>query len=200
MSEECPLPCRSCLRLFKRAGDLSNHYTQNKRCNWVLHQHNSDPPNTIIDYGAPDDYEDDPPSFDEASEPDAMDIVNDAAYFVAPASPVTRNHPSTPPAPLQPPQPLQSKRARVEDCLDEDAEVRELFPGSGKVYGRDLTVHEAYLAKAGLTNGIYGPFVSKLDFNVGQWAKQSKIPDNSLTRLLAIPGVGLLPLSSGSMY
>lgn len=194
MSEERPFPCKSCLRHFKRAGDLSNHYTQNKRCNWVLYQHNSDPPDTIIDYGTPDDYEDDPPSFDEASEPDTMDIDTDAAHFIAPASLVTRNRPSAPSVPSQPPQASPNKQSRrecVEDCLDEDAEVRELFPGSGKVYGRDSTVHETYLAKAGRTNGIYSPFISKFDFNVGQWAKQSKILDNSLTRLLAIPGVSL---------
>lgn len=196
MSDDRPFPCKSCPRRFKRMGDLNNHYTQNQRCNWVVQQCTAGPPAPIVDYGAPDDYEDDPPPFSAASDDDAMDIDSEHPYFVAATSPTAHAPPRAAPLPLAPQQTAsdeQSKRARVEDCLDEDVEIRELFPGAGKTYGRDQTTHEAYLSKAGLANGTYGAFASKLDFDLAQWAKQSKIPDNSLTRLLGIPGVSSYP-------
>lgn len=190
--------CVSCGKVFGKPSAVKSHQRQKPSCQWVLKQQHAIPAAERFDYNDPEDLEEDPPAdgtFGEAGLV-ALDDPFDFSVHAAEAE--------EPPAPLHPPPPMrtaaasaaaassarQSERARVEELLEDDPPVQEVYAGAGKVYGWEKSVYETYQSMTrDASDNPYAPFSCRTAWEMAKWAKQSKTGDNSLTRLLAIPGV-----------
>lgn len=189
--------CPACPQTFKKKGFLNSHLRQKKKCAWVLQQRQNSMKTERRDFTNGSDGEDDPPLDDNVdnSQPDSPlhgSLPADFPLFPLPSS--TSN-----PTGDQSPEPFpsfhdHSKRARVEEVLDEEA-VREVYPQAGKIYGWEETVWQRFKTQFNSSNP-YRPFANRMEWELARWAKETKAGDNSLTKLLAIPGVryfSLLP-------
>ncbi|KAF7799078.1 hypothetical protein EIP86_010308 [Pleurotus ostreatoroseus] len=195
-----PHICHSCRKAFSRVGDLNSHLRQKKECQWLLKLRQpertlSPPPR---DYADGSDHEDDPPllSFDDIAMLDAGAGENSAAADEGEDILMGEGEDEAEDVPAAQTSGIRSDRAHratVEEELedDEDTYVQE-FPGAAKIVGWDEKVRAEYEAR-GATNANsenpWHPFSSKLEWDIAEWAKESDTGDNSLTRLLTIPGV-----------
>ncbi|KAF7793819.1 hypothetical protein EIP86_004940 [Pleurotus ostreatoroseus] len=174
-----PNRCDACHKTFRRIGDLNSHVRQSRSCHWLLdlrQQEFSAPP---IDYVEPDVQEDDPP-FDLFNDLAALEVVEDED--------VPMDEPPREPSAAPPPN-ARAQRATVEEALDEEDTVFEEYHGAARVVGWDDEVRRRYQETAGGVDNPWFPFASELEWGIAKWAKESDTGDNSLNRLLSIPGV-----------
>ncbi|GJE91567.1 hypothetical protein PsYK624_077170 [Phanerochaete sordida] len=183
--------CPSCNKRFKREGGLNSHITQ--KCPWVRQAREAIPPARLPNFNDPEDFEDDPhgldgdPIGDEDVSMEHEVDMEDASTLAGPAPSYTIPSIDSEPSHFVD----RSRRARIEECLEDDPEVVVRFDGAAKVYGWSDSAYETYRKKAaaGDEDNLYHPFASRLDWEVAKWAKESRTGDNALTRLLGIPGV-----------
>ncbi|KAF7795494.1 hypothetical protein EIP86_006656 [Pleurotus ostreatoroseus] len=171
--------CGSCHKTFRRIGDLNSHIKQSRSCQWLLALRKPDSvvPPLHDAYGS--DHEDDPP----------FDLFNDLSILETIGDEDMRSDgEASQAAQALPPDP-RAQRASVEDALDEEETVREVFDGAARVVGWDLDVRRRYEANAHSTDNPWHPFSSELEWKIAKWAKESDTGDNSLNKLLSIPGV-----------
>lgn len=182
--------CPACPQSFKKKGFLNSHLRQKKKCAWVLRQRQSSVRVARRDFTNGSDGEDDPP-LDNGEDTPQIDssLREDVDETPPPSPPVAAAIPTEAPASFHD----HSKRARVEEVLDEDA-VREIYTQAGKIYGWEENVWQRFKSQFNSSNP-YRPFASRMEWEIAQWAKETKAGDNSLTKLLAIPGVRGLYLS-----
>lgn len=91
---------------------------------------------------------------------------------------------------------------------EDDDRVTDEYPGAAKVIRMDQTLHNKWKRKfsgdvdategdsvAGLEPGDnpFAPFASEMDWRVASWAVKDGIGHKSFDRLLAIPGVSIIP-------
>jgi hypothetical protein len=80
-------------------------------------------------------------------------------------------------------------RTTVEEVLDEEPELVEVFPNAGKIYGYSEDAHTEYQNLCGGGDNPFHPFQNEMEWEVAKWAKEMQTGDNTFTRLLQIPGV-----------
>ncbi|KAJ3715344.1 hypothetical protein C8R42DRAFT_549791, partial [Lentinula raphanica] len=75
---------------------------------------------------------------------------------------------------------------------DED-DILEWNSKAGRVYGVDEDVRQRWLGisskQEGDSSGCYGPFTSRLEWEICQWSVKEKISQSSFNRFLKIPQV-----------
>ncbi|KAG8917467.1 hypothetical protein FRC02_003101 [Tulasnella sp. 418] len=81
-----------------------------------------------------------------------------------------------------------SKKSRAQRDADLPPIAVDVFEGAGKVLEQTQSVFEAWEARQQGGNPYY-PFKSKLDYEVGMWAKQEGPGNKALDKLLAFPAI-----------
>lgn len=193
-----PAICPSCKNDFKKERFLLSHQRQNRTCSWLLREQEKPLPPPLRHLDDASDGEEDP----HFPSDDPMDLDEDFPF----RSP---NTPSPPPL-LEPQSSTRKARhnakrrvtyrtkrktsrkdghpERVEDALEEEVLICDKYEGAAAVCGRENTTFKEFYAATNRANP-YRPFKSRLDWEIAQWAKESKVGDNALTRLLKVPGV-----------
>ncbi|KAF7795599.1 hypothetical protein EIP86_006762, partial [Pleurotus ostreatoroseus] len=171
--------CASCHKAFRRVGDLNSHVKQSRSCKWLLDVRRQDPIPPPVDYADASDLEDDPP-FDLFNDLAALEAIDDEDVPMddQAASPPASTPPDT-----------RTQRATVEDALDEDETISESYTGAAKIIGWDADVRRRYEETANGVENPWYPFASQLEWDIAKWAKETNTGDNSLNKLLTIPGV-----------
>lgn len=187
--------CISCRSSFKRNSSLLSHLAQAKKCHWVLQQCKAIEAAEIHDYRDLSDGEDDPPGdMDCAMDYDRLDAMADEIMgnvepeiAVVPNLDNRRAYVEDVPDIDDPPD--EAQRGQAEDELDHDYICYREFTGAGKVSRIDGEIHKAFSASGQGGSNIYHPFVSRLDWELGQWANEDGPSEAALNRLLDINGV-----------
>lgn len=177
MSTSARLTCNRCCRTFKAEGHLLSHKRQVPYCrdDELDLDHTLDNSNLV-----PNDFdvqEDDPPWENEGELTEEMiamllDAFDSAVPAAQPHRPLPPPLPSAPRPSLLPPK-----------VVSPDADI-DYFPGAGKVIRKEDSVYKWWLAKHGHETNLYHPFKTKLDWEIGRWAKQEGSGATALDRPL----------------
>ncbi|KAJ3473622.1 hypothetical protein NLI96_g12909 [Meripilus lineatus] len=89
------------------------------------------------------------------------------------------------PNPGTPPDPPVAPSQRGKSVRQDAASIVK-HPTAGKVFGRSKSKGKEKERSSKLS---YAPFANRLDWEIAKWAKEAKIGDNKLNRLLEIKGV-----------
>ncbi|KIK78153.1 hypothetical protein PAXRUDRAFT_85434, partial [Paxillus rubicundulus Ve08.2h10] len=183
--------CPACGKdILKTPQGVLKHLGQSKGCQWYwkkklqdLRQQEPEPPEALITHQAApygeegSEYKDDQPPEDSEPEDEHQPIASTSQII-----------------------------------LEYDERVEDVYPGTGRVIWMGESLHQQWRSsfKAGrqdqgnakedieMENGTdagnqesrwYSPFASELDWRIAQWAIEEGMGQNSLTRLLEIPGV-----------
>lgn len=179
--------CVHCRRSFKRAQGVASHISQSPYClkreNELVAQLMQDapPPPPLDDFES---YEPDP-------DPDAVDdpALDDALYdmYVATHAASSRDRP---PSPMPPPPPSGNPKPVPRATAPTSDIVVDQFKGAANVVRVEESIAKEWSARRTPTDdNPYYPFKSKLDWEVGRWAKEEGPSASALDRLLQFEGV-----------
>lgn len=90
---------------------------------------------------------------------------------------------------------IESQLPSSEDCAqtENDLDSTDIFfndfSGAGKVYAENGAAHVAYLTNESHLNNPYYPFISKMEWEIAQWANNEGPTQTAFSNLLKIQGV-----------
>lgn len=182
------LQCIRCLNTFKKGSALLSHQRQHAYCREYFDKLAADfrQTNVINDQDDFDTTEPDPPQVEPGMDIDETFIDLDALFDTALASlgrrallaPTVRD--STPLAPPRPTMPSAPFEATTIDQYD----------GAGHIVRETIPIYESWHRQhPNPTNNPYHPFKSKLEWDIGRWAKQEGPGATSLDHLLKFESV-----------
>lgn len=185
--------CHICFKTFKQERFLLSHQRQFKYCHdalALLAATLNTQQDTFVGIDGFDETAPDPPHYDSDAEDelgrDLDELLDDLYVDLAPVptAPVDPGH-LTPPVDLPPP-PTPPPRSLP---LPAQSENIDRYSGAARVVREDAPVMTRWAQRHGHADNPYHPFKSKVDWEIGRWAKQEGPGATSLDRLLGFDSV-----------
>lgn len=171
--------CPHCCRGFKAQGHLASHIRRSEYCRkWdeLATPEGSMPPLIFDDF---DDTSPDPPSEDEIGhDEDAIKEILDNFYA---ATGRAAREPTPAPPSEDPPPHVRHVTSPPKHTSNDNIDV---FTTAGKVLQQDSSINDRWMKRHGHLDNPYYPFKSKLDWEIGRWAKEEGPGASAVDRLL----------------
>lgn len=178
--------CPHCCHPFSAQGHLASHLRQARYCRIRAAENVQSERAPTPDPFDLDDFETlepDPILDDENMDNEAIaDAVLDDFYAL-------RSAPDRQVASPPPPEPLPRVQRAVPPLKAPSPDVTDFYDGAAKILRKEKTINDRWAEKHGHADNPYFPFASKLDWEVGRWAKQEGPGVAALDRLLKCEGV-----------